>query len=565
MAGLSLKNFKKYFADDIKLWAAQCTIRECDEETKGHFVSFVDQGNQSFDVSLSINPNQEIISSNCECPKGDTLCQHKFALMLHLVGNEKIIAPKLIKNKISPQDKIFSELSLDDLKTWLKKVFEQDKALQIEFIQEFSKGENKFWTLPALEKKLKELLKAVVGSKRTVEAAGFKKAMSLWENFAMNHLKLYLKNPTQYIHFEQLDILYKAMSKQVSLLHTSNSESYDNIQRKIEAKIAAYFNELLSEEDFKLAVELLTSHLLTSQGFESNLLKILWGIFEKANENGKMHIIELLIERYTRFHSDSKFGDKTFTHVIWAMIKTTNTFEKYGEQLLPINQSNDFNTEFIEKLINTNKLEKAIELCNKLIRNHYYPDYNFPYWVFLKKLYTATNQPEKSIEIKKQLVPFTGNFEDFLAVYETMTDENEKRSYRINLLTKFRTNAQRDKFSSTDLFCIKLAGYEKNYTKLIDYLPQYPLIQYYVPYLEEMLKQNKKKTFLNIINHFKHPPSGVSNNIINTEKENYLAVYQILSDFFQEDELTVLLRQHLPFSQKTAEGSLVNFISKNLI
>jgi hypothetical protein len=86
-----------------------------------------------------------------------------------------------------------------------------------------------------------------------------------------------------------------------------------------------------------------------------------------------------------------------------------------------------------------------------------------------------------------------------------------------------------------------------------------------VPYLEEMLKHNKKKTFLNIINHFRHPPSGVSSNIINTEKKNYLAVYQILSDFFQEDELTVLLRQHLPFSQKNAEGSLVNFISKNLI
>lgn len=565
MAGLSLKNFKKYFADDIKLWAAQCTIRECDEETKGHFVSFVDQGDQSFDVSLCINPNQEIISSNCECPKGETLCQHKFTLMQHLVGNEKIIAPKLTKNKISSLDKIFSELSHNDLKTWLMNVFEQDKALQIEFIQEFSKDENKFWTLPALEKKLKELLKAVVGSKRNLEGTDFKKAMALWESFAMNHIKLYLKNPTLYIHFEQLDILYKAMSKQVSVHYSLNSASYVNIQKKIETKIAEHFNEQLSEEDLKLAVKLLAINLIASHGLDANLLKILWGIFEKANENGKLHILELLIERYTSFHSDTKFGDKYFTQVVWAMIETTDTFEKYGEQLLPINQSSDFNSEFIEKLINSNKLEKAIDLCNKIIRNNYYPDYNFPYWVFLKKLYTATKQPEKSIEIKKQLIPFTGNFEDFLEVYEAMTDENEKRSYRINLLTKFRTNAQRDKFSSTDLFCIKLAGYEKNYTKLIDYLQQYELIQYFVPYLEEMLKQNKKKTFLNIINHFKYPPSGASNHIMNSEKESYLAVYQILSEFFPEDELFVLLRQYLPFSQKVAEGSLVNFISKNLI
>ena len=565
MANLSLNNFKKHFADDVKLSAAQCSVRECDEETKGHFVSFVDQGDQSFDVNLHINPKQEIISSNCECPKGQTLCQHKFALIQHLVGNEKIIAPKLTKNKISPLDKIFSELSHDDLKTWVKKVFEQDKALQIEFIQEFTKNENKFWTLPALEKKLKELMKAVVGSKRNVEAADFKKAMSLWESFAMNHINLYLKNPTLYIHFEQLDILYQAMSKQVTAHNSLNSASYVNIQKKIEAKIAEYFNEQLSEEDFKLAVKLLANNLLASHGLDANPLKILWGIFEKANENGKLHILELLIERYTKFHSDTKFGDKYFTQVVWEMIEATDTFEKYGEQLLPLNQSNDFNTEFINKLINANNFEKAIELCNKLIRNNYYPEYNFPYWVFLKKLYAATKQPEKSIEIKKQLIPFTGNFEDFLEVYEAMTDENEKRSYRINLLTKFRTNAQSDRFSSTDLFCIKLAGYEKNYTKLIDYLPQYQLIQYFVPYLEEMLKQNKKKTFLNIINHFKFPPSGASNHIINSEKESYLAVYQILSEFFPEDELFLLLRQYLPFSQKVAEGSLVNFISKNLI
>lgn len=565
MASLSFKNFKKHFADDVKLWAAQCSVRECDEEAKGHFVSFVDQGDQSFDVSLRINPKQEVLSSSCECPKGEGLCQHKYALLQHLVGNEKVATPKLIKNKITPLDKIFSELSHDDLKTWVMKVFEKDKALQIEFIQEFTKEEDKFWTLLALEKKLKELLKVVFGSKRNVETADFKKAMSLWESFAMNHLKLYLKNPTLFIHFEQLDILYKAMSNQVSVLYTLNSTSYVNIQKKIEVQIANTFNEQLSEEDFKLGTEILNFHLVTSYGFDTNLLKILWGIFEKANENGKRHITDLVIEPYIKFHTDSKFGDKYFTQVVWSMIETTDTFEKYGEQLLPINQSNDFNKELIEKLINVNKLEKAIELCNRIIRNNYYPDYNFPYWAFLKKLYTLTNQTAKSIEIKKQLVPFTGNFEDFLEVYENMTDENEKRSYKINLFTKFRSNSQRDKFSSTDLFCIKLAGYEKSYNKLIDYLQQYKFIQFYVPYLEEMLKQNKKKTFLNIINHFRYLPYGQNHSILNTEKESYLSVYQILSKYFPEDELIAFLRQHLPYSQKTEEGSLLNFISKNLI
>ena len=116
-----------------------------------------------------------------------------------------------------------------------------------------------------------------------------------------------------------------------------------------------------------------------------------------------------------------------------------------------------------------------------------------------------------------------------------------------------------------DYLLVQKQYYEKNYNKLIDYLQQYPLIQYYMPYLEEMLKQNRKKTLLNIINNFKYLPYGENHSIIDAEKENYLTVYQILSKFFHEDELTAFLHHHLPYFQKTTEGSLVNFISKNLI
>lgn len=565
MANLSLKNFKNHFADDTKLWAAQCTVRECDEEKKGNFVAFVDQGDQSFDVSLNISTKQEILSSTCECPKGDGMCQHKFALMIHLTGNEKVATPKLIKNKISPLDSIFSDLSHEDLKTWVLKTFEKDKALQAEFIQEFTKEEEKLWTLPELEKKLKGLLKLVIGAKKNIETADFKKAMSLWESFALNHLKLYLKNPTLYIHFEQLDLLYIAMFNQISVLYTKSSTSYSNIQKKIEAEIATTFNQQLSEVDFKLAVEILSFHLVTSRGFDATMLKILLGIFRKANENNQKQITDLVLEQYKKFHADTKFGDKYFTQVVWSMIETTQTFEKYQDYLLPIGYDNDFNVDLIGKLIENKKFERAIEFCNAIIRNNYYAEYNFPYWAFLKKLYTATKQPEKSREIKKQMIPFTGNFEDFLEVYENIEDENEKKSYRINLLTKFRTHSERGNFTPTDLFCIKLAGYEKNYNKLIDYLVDFRFIQFYVPYLKEMLTQNKKKTFLNIINYFKHMSPSLKAEIGRAEKESYLTVYQLLSKFFPEDELTVFLRQQLPSHEKISPDSLVYFISKNLI
>jgi hypothetical protein len=565
MAKLSLQNFGKHFSDEAKLWAAKCAVRECDEETKGCFVAFVDQGEQSFDVGVALNAKQEILSTICDCPKGDGLCAHKFALLSHISNNAKVAPPQLAKNKISPIERVFSEISHEELKTWLLKAFEKDKALQAEFIQDFTPVEQKLLTQQELEKKLKELLKAVIGSKKKVETPDFKKAMSLWENFAMNHVKIYLNKPTLNLHFEQLDLLYKAMSSQVSILMTKSYTSYFNIQKKIEAQIALTINGLPTEEEFTLAVEILAFHLVTSQGFDSAMLKILLRVFEKASERGKIQITDLILEQYKKFHVNTKFGDKYFTHVAYMMVDTTQAFDKYEDYLLPISYDNDFNVDLIGKLVEHKKFEKAIELCNVIVRNNYYAEYNFPYWSFLKKLYILTKQPEKSREIKKQMVPFTGNFEDFLEVYESIEDEGEKKSYRVNLLTKFRSHSQVGNFTTTDLFCIKLAGYEKNYNKLIEYLVDYRYIQFYMPYLEEMLYQNKKKTFLNIINYFKYTTAGLKPELFKAEKECYLPVYQLLCKFFPEDELTIFLSHHLPSHQKISPDSLVYFISKNLI
>ncbi|HLO45362.1 MAG TPA: hypothetical protein VK175_13585 [Leadbetterella sp.] len=564
MANLSLKNFKKQFADDTKLWAAKCVVRECDEESKGCFVAFVDMGDQSFDVGVVINNKQEIVSTICDCPKGDGLCQHKFALLSHIVGNEKIETPKLVKNKISPVERILSELSHEDLKTWVNNILTKDKALCVEFIQEFNHEEAKLLTQPEVEKKLKELSKAVFGTRKKVETAEFKKAMSLWENYALNHIKVYLKKPTLNIHFEQLDILHKSMTSQVSVLMTKSYTAYYNIQKKIDTQIAQSLNEL-SVDDFTQAIDILSFYLVTSSGFDSTMLKTVYEVFKKVDDSRKIQITDLVLEQYKKFHTNTKFGDKSFSQVAYMMLDTIQAFDKYGDYLLPISYDNDFNIDLIGKLIERKKFERAIEFCNAIVRNNYYAEYNFPYWAFLKKLYVLTKQPEKSREIKKQMVPFTGNFEDFLEVYEDMEDESEKKSYRVNILTKFRSHSQVGSFTTTDLFCIKLAGYEKNYNKLIEYLVDYRHIQFYMPYLEEMLYQNKKKTFLNIINYFKYTASGLKPELFKAEKECYLPVYQLLCKFFPEDELTFFLRHHLPSHQKISPDSLVYFISKNLI
>ena len=565
MAILNLKNFKKHFSDDIKLWAIKCKVRECDEVSKGQFVAFVDLGEQSFDVSLHLNPKKEITASSCDCPKGDSLCQHKFALLMHLSGNEKVTAPKLIKNKISPHQLILNELSHEDLKSWLLKLLEKDKPLKAEFIQEFSKTEDLFLTQIELEKKLKELLKAVAGAKKILEPSDFKKAMSLWENFSLNHLKIYLKNPCLNVNFEQLEFLMMALNNQIDAVRTQTFTSYKNIFKKISKETSKSIAQIIDDQSFTKAISILSSNMVNNQWYNTDILRILHETYELSDDTRKNEILNLSITKYQVFHSNSHYGDPYFTKTMWSMIKNLNQTKKHAAKILPISYNNDFNIELIGSLINDQNLDLAITYCNKILKSNLYVEYNLPYWLILKKIYKATKQTDELLEVKKQLLPFTANFEDFLEIYENMEDEIEKKQFRINLLTKFRTNMGRNQLISSDIFCIKLADYENNYVKLIEYLQYYQFIQYFVPALDKMFVYNKKKTLLNIISHFQSKYYSENETIMEQEKESFLTVYQIIIKYFTEDELVAFFRQHLPSFHRSQKGSLVSFLTKNIV
>ncbi len=565
MANLSLKNFKKHFADDTKLWAAQCTVRECDEETKGNFVAFVDQGDQSFDVSLSLNTKQEILSSTCECSKGDAMCQHKFALMLHLAGNEKVATPKLVKSKISPLDSIFSDLGHEGLKAWVLKTFEKDKALQEEFVQEFTKEEEKLWTLPELEKKLKGLLKVVFGAKKNIETADFKKAMGLWETFALAAIKPYSDRPTLLSHFELFRNVLTALNTQISPISTRTFTSYDNIYKKIFAQASHTLASNLSDEDFEIAIKLIITHLSNGSYYIEPMLKFCIMIFKLVALEKQKLILGLIMPLYSKFHTNLKFGDAVFTKAITEMVETTGEFEKYSEELLPVSYANSYNVDLIEQLIDIKKYERSIKICKSIIQGNYYPEYNMPYYVLLKKLYTATNNTVAALEIKKELLPLTGNFEDFVEIYESTPDTPERKAWKTLLLSKHRSKTRGGEFPNSDEFCIKMAAYDQNFSRLIDYLKEYSCVQGFVPFLSNMLAFNKLKTLKNLLQGFMFISRTAQPDYITKEKEQYPLVLEILQTHFEEHELNLYFSQHAREYPRTQEGSLVHFLSKHLL
>src|SRR5581483_9954836 len=136
---LSQKNYKKVLPADLIKQAKKSNVRECDEDTKGHFQAYVDEREDSFDVSIIINSEGEITGHNCDCKGRINFCRHKVALLLFLENGNKSAAQKIKSTKKVPAFEILLEdMDTQKLKDWVRSLLAKNKELELAFVHQFS-------------------------------------------------------------------------------------------------------------------------------------------------------------------------------------------------------------------------------------------------------------------------------------------------------------------------------------------------------------------------------------------------------------------------------------------
>lgn len=135
---LTLKNYIKEFAKEQLQAAEKCKVRECDETEKGTFVAYVDEGGDSFDVSLTLLPDGKLAKSSCDCRNSLVFCRHKVALLIHVAKGKTVAEkPKIIK-KTSEAETLLEQAEFNSLKEWVKNLIQKNKDIELSFVSYFS-------------------------------------------------------------------------------------------------------------------------------------------------------------------------------------------------------------------------------------------------------------------------------------------------------------------------------------------------------------------------------------------------------------------------------------------
>ena len=297
--------------------------------------------------------------------------------------------------------------------------------------------------------------------------------------------------------------------------------------------------------------------------FRSNAqyLSHLKNIANIATEERKIKLVQSIRNQYAQIKADAIYDGSSYTKFLFDLMEECKF--PIGEYAIfaPIRFDNDFNEKLINQLIENEKYAQAEAFCNNQIRGNFREEFNIPYFILLKKIHTLTGNEKKLIGIKILLLPFTYSFEDFIYIYNCMSDGDDKKNWRTKILAKIK-NAVTMGDKDAQKFFFELHDHEKNYSKMIGLIGSYTRYSLIHKYFEPMAAANKSLLLKALIT--KNDSSSWGRSYGDKEETWYPEIHAGLLRHFTTEYLLAALADEEKKRVYYRLNSLCQYIQSNL-
>jgi len=471
---LTLKTFKSTLQKELLKRAGKLTVREYDEVKKGQFVAYVDEGKESFDVSVAVTAKGEILSHTCECSNNsDLFCKHQVAVLLQMIKEAKSVPARKAgaTKKESVSDVLLKQVDEADLRTWVRDVLKMNKDLEIGFVYHFTAKERRY-TPEEVAKISTDAVKVTFGKKKNIDPTQLKKLVQLFETIHAPVVEQYRSNPSDKDSFLLLHEIIKSCEDVLYRLHVSGSAITKYMASVLERTVTD-IHQLTAESAWENAIKFFIEELVNgNRVLRSPYLVHLESVFETSSTERQLRLIAWLATHYQRATTENVYNLDGYTKRLFKLAKTAGTLLKYFRIFQPIRYDNEFNLALIRVLIDNNEYGAAEGFCREQIARNVYQEYNVPYLLLLSEIYERMNNLDEKVKAMAGIVPFTLNYDDYCFVQEHLNSE-EAKNFRTKMLTIAGRGAENQNRFAAE-FYVRILSREANFRKLldkIDYMP----------------------------------------------------------------------------------------------
>lgn len=536
---LTLKNYTKELAKEVLSAAEKNKVRECDETEKGVFVAYVDEGSESFDVSITLLPNGELAKSSCDCRNSAAFCRHKAALFVHVAKGKKIEERLKISKKGSKAKTLLEQTEFSALKEWVKNLIQKNKDIELSFVNSFS-VKKQYYAPDEVIKLINNALKAAGCSKKKADSLQVKKLVELWGEVLQPIVQYYQSNITDEKAFQS----FHSLVEQCLYLHSTISSGSIRIYRYVEDLLKQSelaLNDVQHEDNWLLAANHFVQHIpAPSGGIRIHYVMHLKNIISTASDVKRKKLISRLTKQFKMLSSEDRLNWAMYAKIIFGIVKSYGLLPENYKIFKPLIFENEFNEELIGFLIENNHLDLARQYCQAQIAANYQEQYNIPYLKFLKNIYTIENDEVNLAYTLKELFPWTFDFDAYLFIINRMEPE-EKKKWRTKVLSRARNAIQRYHYDAL-AFCFELMDHEKNYRKMTEYIDSYTPYAVILKYFEPMAATEKPR-LLEAITRKSDSSWHLYTDKVGDDDSCFPALFDLTEKYYSADYLRMLIKQ----------------------
>nr|WP_314492281.1 hypothetical protein [uncultured Chryseobacterium sp.] len=472
--------------------AKKLKVREFEEEKKNHFVCFVDEDDQSYDVQIAVSAQSEITGHSCDCGS-ENFCMHRLALSLMILKNKGAEAKskRTVKKKVSDAEIAMENLNSEEMKHWLLEFFKKNKDAEVQFLLEFGEKKENF-SDEEIRGMIKKTIQSVIGKKKKITAPEVKKIIDLITK-SLEPVEHYLyQNSNKEAGFEKYSVISDEITNFQMSVYTASTR-IDKFLDDFKKRFVSNFNSVKDFELWKkIAAKYWTIFLKGEDSLPYYLYNFIIEMYHSGNEKQKFFIAELVknqIEIWIENDVDLRVSMKEDL----LKIVSENNFFVPLQSFFPLYRyENSYNIKLINEIMKFDR-SKAEKACKSVIDGNSNDKYNFPYYEILEKIYQDDKNNHGLAYIKRKKFIYNYNLEDFLFISKH-DDQVEFNKFRTRILSALRGSFLSDHRNIE--FYFEILELEGNYRKMIEVLNESIPTYIISKYAEKLFMYDKNK-FLN--------------------------------------------------------------------
>jgi hypothetical protein len=542
---ITLTNYSSLFSADLQKKAKATKVRECDEVDKNCFVAYVDDGTETFDVTIKIGKGKVVEKHECDCGATAPFCKHKLALLQHIDADPKPEKKVRKVAKLSPTALLLESADSEKLKLWVLELIKKNKDIEMSFLHHFSKEKKKYTPEEIREISL-EAVKAVIGRRKNIEAGEVKKIVDVWTTIHKPIIDDYISDVSDKNEFLNFDAIINIVFTQQIFYVVSSNKFFKYIEMLL-LKIIEPINKVAYEPSWELAVGHFNKKIFTGDREIKKLYLIfLTNLLTISSDERKHKLSFAMLEQFKIYVSGEKYQLVEYNLTMLSIAESNDLFSQYHSCFKPIYYQNEYNIKLINVLIEHGYYELAEQFCKQQINNNSNSKYDFSYYILLKKIYVATKDNKKLAYVISVMFNQTYDFNEYNFILEHIEGEENKNKW----MKSVRHNALMDAKAYNKKamnFYFELLNSENNSKKMLDTLTSFRTYELILKFFEPMYQANKKSFLEAII--MKNYSYSFSGGKYRGEKEETLEeLLQKVIKFYSLEYITTLFE----YSNKTS-------------